>query len=69
MQPRVLWNSDIYKNANVPSAKWGTFLSCDNELKKFIQNYLLYGFAFVDDVPATVEATEAVTRRVSLIRY
>lgn len=69
VQPRVLWNSDIYKNANIPSAKWRKFMSCDNEVKKFLQNYLLYGIAFVDNVPATVVATEAVTQRVSLIRY
>ncbi len=69
IQPRILWNADIYNNANVPSAKWETFMSSDDELKKFLQNYLLYGIAFVDDVPTTVEATEAVTERVSLIRY
>lgn len=68
VQPRILWNSDIYKNANVPSAKYDLFMSSDDEVKKFLQNYLLYGIAFVDDVPATVEATEAVTQRVSLIR-
>lgn len=68
IQPRVLWNSDIYKKANIPSAKWGTFMSSDDELKKFLQNYLLYGIAYVDDVPATVEATEEVVQRVSLIR-
>lgn len=68
VQPRVLWNSDIYNKANVPAAKWDKFMSCDSELKKFLQNYLLYGIAFVQDVPATVEATEAVTQRVSLIR-
>lgn len=69
IQPRILWNSHIYEEANIPSAKWDTFMSCDDEVKKFLQNYLLYGIAFVDDVPATVEATEAVTQRVSLIRY
>ncbi|XP_031166932.1 trimethyllysine dioxygenase, mitochondrial isoform X2 [Sander lucioperca] len=68
IQPRILWNSHIYEEANIPSAKWDTFMSCDDEVKKFLQNYLLYGIAFVDDVPATVEATEAVTQRVSLIR-
>ncbi|CAB1442192.1 unnamed protein product [Pleuronectes platessa] len=68
VQPRILWNSDIYKNKNVPSAKWEKFMSCDEELKQFLQHYLLYGIAFVDDVPATVEATEAVSKRVSLIR-
>lgn len=69
VQPRILWNSDVYKQANIPSAKWDTFMSSDEELKRFLQNYLLYGIAFVDGVPATVEATEAVTQRVSLIRY
>lgn len=68
VQPRILWNSDIYRNANIPSSKWDKFMSCNDELKKFLQNYLLYGIAFVDDVPATVEATEAVTQRASLIR-
>ncbi|KAK2828735.1 hypothetical protein Q5P01_019769 [Channa striata] len=68
VQPRILWNSDVYKNANIPSAKWGTFMSCDDELKQFLQNYILHGIAFVEEVPATVEATEAVTQRVSLIR-
>lgn len=68
VQPRVLWNSHIYKNANVPSAKWDSFMRCDHELKKFLQNYLLFGIAFVEDVPATVEATEAVTQRASIIR-
>lgn len=68
IQPRILWNSDIYTSANIPSAKWDTFMSSDDELKKFLQNYLLYGIAFVDDVPATIEATEAVSQRVSLIR-
>lgn len=68
-QPRILWNSDVYRNANVPSSKWDKFMSCNDELKKFLQIYLLYGIAFVDDVPATVEATEAVTQRASLIRY
>ncbi|XP_029925334.1 trimethyllysine dioxygenase, mitochondrial isoform X2 [Myripristis murdjan] len=68
IQPRILWNSDSYTNSNIPSAKWDKFMHCDDELKMFLQNFLLYGVAFVDDVPATVEATETVTQRVSLIR-
>ncbi|XP_068615736.1 trimethyllysine dioxygenase, mitochondrial-like, partial [Brachionichthys hirsutus] len=68
VQPRILWSSDIYKKANIPSAKWDAFMSSDEELKKLLQNYLLYGIAFVENVPATVEATEAVANRVSLIR-
>lgn len=68
VQPRVLWNADIYERADVPTASWEVFMSCDAELRKFLQSYLLYGIAFVDGVPATVEATEAVSQRVSLIR-
>ncbi|XP_029028660.1 trimethyllysine dioxygenase, mitochondrial [Betta splendens] len=68
VQPRVFWNLDIYEKANIESAKWDTFLTCDHELKKFLRSYLLYGVAFVDGVPATVEATKEVTQRVSLMR-
>lgn len=67
-QPRVLWNANVYQNAGISAARWDKFMSCDNEVKTFLQNYLLYGVAFVDGVPATVEATEEVTRRVSLVR-
>lgn len=69
VQPRILWNADIYKNANIASAKWDTFMKSDDELKAFLQTYLLYGIAFVNDVPVSVEATEALSQRVSLIRY
>lgn len=68
MQPRNLWNGNSYTQANVPSASWDKFMSCDKELKQFLSNFLLYGIAFVEGVPATVEATELATQRVSLIR-
>lgn len=68
VQPRILWNSEIYSNAKVPSASWEKFMSCDEELKAFLNNFLLYGIAFVEDAPATIDATEAVTKRVSIIR-
>ena len=68
MQPRVLWNSGGYANAKVPSADWDKFMSCDDELKSFLRNFLLYGIAFVEGVPASVEATENLAHRVSLIR-
>lgn len=43
-------------------------MSSDDELKTFLQNYLHYGIAIVDGVPASVEATEEVVQRVSLVR-
>lgn len=68
VQQRILWNADTYNNANIPPVTWEKFMSSDEELRKFLRNYLLYGIAFVDDVPASVEATEEVTQRASLIR-
>uniref|UniRef100_W5UT61 Trimethyllysine dioxygenase, mitochondrial n=1 Tax=Ictalurus punctatus TaxID=7998 RepID=W5UT61_ICTPU len=68
IQPRILWNSEIYTNAKVPSVSWEKFMSCDDELKTFLSNFLLYGIAFVEDVPATIDDTETVTKRVSIIR-
>ncbi|XP_036380463.1 trimethyllysine dioxygenase, mitochondrial isoform X1 [Megalops cyprinoides] len=68
IQPRILWNAEIYTNAKVPSASWEKFMSCNEELRRFLSNFLHYGIAFVEDVPATLEATEIATQRVSLIR-
>lgn len=68
VQPRILWSADIYSSAKVPSASWDKFMSCDEELKNFLNNFLLYGIAFVEGVPPTLEATETATQRVSLIR-
>uniref|UniRef100_A0A672R0D0 trimethyllysine dioxygenase n=2 Tax=Sinocyclocheilus grahami TaxID=75366 RepID=A0A672R0D0_SINGR len=68
VQPRILWSADIYSSAKVPSASWDKFMSCDEELKNFLNNFLLYGIAFVEGVPPTLDATETATQRVSLIR-
>lgn len=68
VQPRILWNSEMYSQANVPSANWEKFLSSDEELKDFLNNFLRYGIAFVDGVPDSVEATEATSERLGLIR-
>lgn len=68
IQPRILWNSEIYTKAKVSSVSWEKFMSCDEEVKTFLNNFLLYGIAFVEDVPATIDATETVTKRVSIIR-
>ncbi|XP_043076765.1 trimethyllysine dioxygenase, mitochondrial-like isoform X2 [Puntigrus tetrazona] len=68
VHPRILWSADIYSSARVPSASWDKFMSCDEELKNFLNNFLLYGIAFVEGVPPTLEATETATQRVSLIR-
>ncbi|TRY60029.1 hypothetical protein DNTS_010079 [Danionella cerebrum] len=68
VQPRVLWDAEIYSNAKVPSTDWEKFMDCDEELKNFLERFLLYGIAFVDGVPPTLEDTEELTQRVGLIR-
>ncbi|XP_040298332.1 trimethyllysine dioxygenase, mitochondrial [Bufo bufo] len=68
VQPRILWNDKIYKEANVPAVSYLDFLETNEGLRDFLRNFLLYGIAFVDDVPATQEDTENVAERISHIR-
>ncbi|XP_025025697.1 trimethyllysine dioxygenase, mitochondrial isoform X1 [Python bivittatus] len=68
MQPRILWNAQIYQDAQVPSVDYQSFLETNEGLKEFLQNFLLYGIAFVENVPPTKEDTEILAERISLIR-
>ncbi|XP_073455177.1 trimethyllysine dioxygenase, mitochondrial isoform X1 [Aquarana catesbeiana] len=68
VQPRILWSANTYKEANVPSISYSNFLETNEGLQDFLKNFLLYGIAFVDDVPATREDTERAARRISHIR-
>lgn len=68
IQPRILWNAKLYQEAQVPSVDFQCFLETNEGLKKFLQNFLLYGIAFVENVPPTQEHTEKLAQRISLIR-
>uniref|UniRef100_A0A2K6FYY0 Trimethyllysine dioxygenase, mitochondrial n=1 Tax=Propithecus coquereli TaxID=379532 RepID=A0A2K6FYY0_PROCO len=68
IQPRILWNAEIYQQAQVPSVDFQSFLETNKGLKKFLQNFLLYGIAFVENVPPTQDHTEKLAKRISLIR-
>ncbi|KAM4696489.1 trimethyllysine dioxygenase, mitochondrial [Rhinophrynus dorsalis] len=68
VQPRILWNKQIYKEADVPCVSFSDFLETNEGLREFLKNFLLYGIAFVGDVPATREDTERVAERISHIR-
>uniref|UniRef100_A0A667HGG6 Trimethyllysine dioxygenase, mitochondrial n=1 Tax=Lynx canadensis TaxID=61383 RepID=A0A667HGG6_LYNCA len=68
IQPRILWNAEIYQQAQVPSVDFQSFLETNDGLKNFLQNFLLYGIAFVENVPPTQEHTEKLAERISLIR-
>uniref|UniRef100_H0V5E5 trimethyllysine dioxygenase n=1 Tax=Cavia porcellus TaxID=10141 RepID=H0V5E5_CAVPO len=69
IQPRILWNAEVYQQAQVPSVDFQSFLDTKEALKMFLQNFLLYGIAFVENVPPTQEHTEKLAERISLIRY
>lgn len=69
MHPRILWNAEIYQQAQVPSIDCRSFLETDEGLKEFLQNFLLYGIAFVENVTPTKEDTEILAKRISIIRY
>lgn len=68
IQPRIFWNAEIYQRAQVPSVDFQSFLETNEGLKNFLQNFLLYGIAFVENVPPTQEHTEKLAERISLIR-
>ena len=68
IQPRILWNAKIYQQAQVPAVDFQTFLETKEGLKNFLQNFLLYGIAFVENVPPTQKHTEKLAERISLIR-
>ncbi|XP_071425350.1 trimethyllysine dioxygenase, mitochondrial isoform X2 [Pithys albifrons albifrons] len=68
MHPRILWNAEIYRQAQVPSVDCRSFLETDEGLKEFLQNFLLYGIAFVENVTPTKEDTEILAKRISIIR-
>lgn len=68
IQPRILWNAEVYQQAQVPSVDFQSFLDTKEALKMFLQNFLLYGIAFVENVPPTQEHTEKLAERISLIR-
>nr|XP_033803168.1 trimethyllysine dioxygenase, mitochondrial isoform X2 [Geotrypetes seraphini]XP_033803169.1 trimethyllysine dioxygenase, mitochondrial isoform X2 [Geotrypetes seraphini] len=68
IQPRILWNAEIYKQAQMPSVTFKNFLETEDGVRDFLKTFLLYGLAFVEEVPATKEDTEIVAQRVSLIR-
>ncbi|NXC92168.1 TMLH protein, partial [Cercotrichas coryphoeus] len=68
VHPRILWDAEIYQQAQVPSIDCRRFLETDEGLREFLQSFLLYGIAFVENVTPTKEHTEIVARRISIIR-
>ncbi|XP_072126695.1 trimethyllysine dioxygenase, mitochondrial [Mobula birostris] len=68
VQKRILWNAAVYKEAQMPYITYNAVMESDEELKHFLETFLLYGVCFIEEVPVSLEATEAVALRVGLIR-
>jgi trimethyllysine dioxygenase len=65
---RILtWNRDEIA-ARVPSVPHGAFMSSEAAVKEFLEQVAQLGFSFVEGVPATPEATQAVAARIAYTR-
>jgi trimethyllysine dioxygenase len=65
---RVVWD-DARISAEVPKVAYEAVMAADDAgLKEWLEKIECYGFAFVEGVPATPEATQAVAKRAAYIR-
>ncbi|MGP8035262.1 MAG: trimethyllysine dioxygenase [Steroidobacteraceae bacterium] len=61
------WNRDEIA-ARVPSVAYAAFMSSDAVVKEFLEQVAQLGFSFVEGVPGTPEATQAVAARIAYTR-
>ncbi len=70
-QDRVLWD-DARLGGTAPQVEYAALMATgaagDRVLKDWLEQIERYGFAFVEGVPATPEATQAVAKRAAYIR-
>ncbi len=64
---RRTWDRDIIAAAR-PQVPYEGFLADDAVLKDYLEKVESYGFAFIEGVPGTPEATQAVAKRIAYIR-
>lgn len=64
---RRTWDRDIIAAAT-PQVPYEGFLKDDAVLKDYLEKVESYGFAFIEGVPGTPEATQAVAKRIAYIR-
>ncbi|MBV8144235.1 MAG: trimethyllysine dioxygenase [Gammaproteobacteria bacterium] len=61
------WNRDEVA-ARVPAVGYEAFMSREPAVKEFLEHVARLGFCFVEGVPGTPEATQAVARRIAYVR-
>jgi trimethyllysine dioxygenase len=64
---RTTWDRDSMASG-VPQVTYERFMADDAALKEHLEAVERYGFCFVEDAPATPEATRAVAGRIAYIR-
>jgi trimethyllysine dioxygenase len=64
---RKTWDRDSLANG-APSVPYDGFMQDDAVLKDYLEKVESYGFAFVEGVPGTPDATQAVAKRITYIR-
>ncbi|MCZ4283067.1 trimethyllysine dioxygenase [Kiloniella laminariae] len=65
--PSSLWTADEIAG-HLPTVSYDDVMAGDEGLKSWVELIDYYGFAIVDNTPATPEATEALARRITYIR-
>jgi trimethyllysine dioxygenase len=66
IRPKRLW--DASTAATLPVVQYADVMNSEDGLRTWLSNIDEYGIGFVDGVPPTPEATEALGRRVAFIR-
>ena len=61
------WNRDEIAGC-VPAVPYADFMSTDAAVKEFLEQIAVLGFSFVEGVPGTPEATQAVAARIAYTR-
>ncbi|KAI8149523.1 trimethyllysine dioxygenase [Fennellomyces sp. T-0311] len=61
-----LWTSESLNP--LPVVQHDAVMESDDGLRQWLENLEVYGIGFVDGTPTTVEATEALARRISFLR-
>ncbi|TPX56170.1 trimethyllysine dioxygenase [Powellomyces hirtus] len=64
---QILWTSQDLTQ-NLPVVQYDAVMSDDEALKAWILNIETFGISFVDGIPSTPEATDALARRIAFVR-
>ncbi|KAI8821176.1 uncharacterized protein EV422DRAFT_56770 [Fimicolochytrium jonesii] len=67
LKPQRLWRaSDLERE--MPTVQYEAVMADDEALKAWLLNIETYGISFIDGIPSTPEATDALVRRIAFVR-